>query len=227
MVGLGLVSVAPGAAADPLRATPTQSYRAVLVTDVVARSAPSATARVRMRVAGIAPLGGDVTSLQVVISRRDQRGKRWLLVKLPSRPNGRRGWIPASHARIVRNRVRVVIDKSSRQLTVFRRNRPVLRTSIAVGSAANPTPTGSFATAERIYTGLPHSYLGPAALPLTGFSETLFRFNGGAGRLAIHGTNRPGSIGRRASHGCARVRNDVMLRIARMVPPGTPVLIRN
>ncbi|TMK55197.1 MAG: L,D-transpeptidase, partial [Actinobacteria bacterium] len=41
-----------------------------------------------------------------------------------------------------------------------------------------------------------------------------------------HGTNAPWLLGESVSHGCVRVRNDTIRRLARVLPLGTPVLIR-
>jgi hypothetical protein len=41
----------------------------------------------------------------------------------------------------------------------------------------------------------------------------------------IHGTDTPSSIGRSASHGCVRLRNEDIETLYRMVPVGTPVFI--
>lgn len=41
----------------------------------------------------------------------------------------------------------------------------------------------------------------------------------------IHGTNRPWSIGRRATHGCIRLYPEDISMLFRLVPPGTPVRI--
>ena len=51
-------------------------------------------------------------------------------------------------------------------------------------------------------------------------------FAGGDGQVGIHGTNRPSVLGRDVSHGCIRVRNAVITRLARLVPLGTPVEVR-
>ena len=42
---------------------------------------------------------------------------------------------------------------------------------------------------------------------------------------AIHGTNRPETIGRSVSHGCIRLRNEDIRELYSMVPVGTPVFI--
>lgn len=43
--------------------------------------------------------------------------------------------------------------------------------------------------------------------------------------VALHGTNRPESVGRAVSHGCVRLLNQDIARLYRMVPVGTPVYI--
>jgi len=45
------------------------------------------------------------------------------------------------------------------------------------------------------------------------------------GAYAIHGTDKPGSVGRASSHGCIRLRNEDVERLYDMVNVGTPVLI--
>lgn len=42
---------------------------------------------------------------------------------------------------------------------------------------------------------------------------------------AIHGTNKPSSIGRAASHGCIRLRNEDIAVLAKKVNVGTPILV--
>jgi hypothetical protein len=50
------------------------------------------------------------------------------------------------------------------------------------------------------------------------------RINLGDG-YALHGTNRPETIGRAVSHGCVRLRNEDIAALYDMVPVGTPVFI--
>jgi L,D-transpeptidase catalytic domain len=50
------------------------------------------------------------------------------------------------------------------------------------------------------------------------------RLNLGDG-YALHGTNKPETIGRSVSHGCVRLRNEDIARLYEMVPVGTPVFI--
>jgi L,D-transpeptidase-like protein len=50
------------------------------------------------------------------------------------------------------------------------------------------------------------------------------RLNLGDG-YALHGTNKPETIGRAVSHGCVRLRNEDIAQLHAMVPIGTPVYI--
>jgi hypothetical protein len=51
-----------------------------------------------------------------------------------------------------------------------------------------------------------------------------YRLNMGDG-YAIHGTNKPETIGQAVSHGCVRMRNEDIARLYDMVEVGTPVFI--
>lgn len=51
-----------------------------------------------------------------------------------------------------------------------------------------------------------------------------YRLNLGGG-YAMHGTNKPDSVGRAVSHGCIRLLNEDMKKLYPMVPVGTPVYI--
>lgn len=44
-------------------------------------------------------------------------------------------------------------------------------------------------------------------------------------QIGLHGTGSPGSIGRRCSHGCIRVKNENILELVKYVTPGMPVII--
>jgi lipoprotein-anchoring transpeptidase ErfK/SrfK len=61
--------------------------------------------------------------------------------------------------------------------------------------------------------GAPNNPMGAAALTLRG------------GEYAIHGTNRPGSIGGFVSHGCIRMYNHDIRELYRLVEVGTPVIV--
>jgi lipoprotein-anchoring transpeptidase ErfK/SrfK len=47
----------------------------------------------------------------------------------------------------------------------------------------------------------------------------------GGGFIGIHGTNEPQLLPGRVSHGCIRLRNRDIARLAELMPVGTPVTI--
>lgn len=49
--------------------------------------------------------------------------------------------------------------------------------------------------------------------------------NPASNTIGIHGTNAPGSLGRRASHGCVRIHPDKILELAEYVQPGMPIIV--
>lgn len=61
--------------------------------------------------------------------------------------------------------------------------------------------------------GAPDNPMGVRALTLTG------------GEYAIHGTNRPNSVGRFASYGCFRMYNEDIVDLFERVRVGTPVIV--
>jgi lipoprotein-anchoring transpeptidase ErfK/SrfK len=66
---------------------------------------------------------------------------------------------------------------------------------------------------EVIPGGAANNPMGDAALTLRG------------GEYAIHGTNRPSSIGGFVSHGCIRMYNSDIRALYRLVNVGTPVVV--
>jgi lipoprotein-anchoring transpeptidase ErfK/SrfK len=150
---------------------------------------------------------------------------RWYRVQLPIKPNGVTGYVRAAAVDTGRVRTRIVVDLSARKLTFFRRGKLILRTAVAVGSSATPTPTGRYYVNQRLISEDPRGPFGPAAIGISAFSTVLTGWVQG-GPVAIHGTNDPSSIGRAVSNGCIRVRNPILRKLFKATPAGTPVLIR-
>jgi lipoprotein-anchoring transpeptidase ErfK/SrfK len=75
----------------------------------------------------------------------------------------------------------------------------------------------------------PNGPYGPYAYGLSGFTtvKELANFEGGEGTIGIHGTNDPSSIGTSVSHGCVRMRNEDITKLAKVLPLGTPVDIQS
>ena len=149
----------------------------------------------------------------------------WLRVLDSALPDGRSGWI--SGARVVMFPVtwRVDVSLGRRQVTVAHGGRVVQRFTVAVGRAASPTPTGRFAVTDKVRMRDPHGAYGCCALALTGHQPRVPQGWGGGDRLAIHGTDQPGSIGLAASLGCLRAGEADVRRLISTVPLGAPVFI--
>lgn len=165
--------------------------------------------------------------LLVLRSALDRRGRRWLRVRLPERPNDHAGWIVADRTRMRVTRWRIVVSLDSRAVTVRRAGKVVRRFAAVVGALSTPTPRGLFAIGERIRQ--PPGVLGPWALHLTAHSRVLDDYGGGKGRVAIHG--RSGSLlydplGSARSHGCIRLDNGSVSWLAARAVEGTPVVVR-
>ncbi|HET9731233.1 MAG TPA: L,D-transpeptidase [Acidimicrobiales bacterium] len=144
-------------------------------------------------------------------------------VMLPERPNGATGWVANSDLRFYQDDWKVVVSLSRRVLTVLDAGRVVETDTVTVGSAASPTPTGSFYVTELVSSTDPGGPYGPYAFGLSDFSDTYTEFAGGPGQVAIHGTDRPDLLGQAASDGCVRLPDATVSALARVLPVGTPV----
>ena len=94
----------------------------------------------------------------------------------------------------------------------------------ASASARWPTPRGTFIIRNRLERYQSPQY-GPVAFGTSARSPTLTDWPAG-GFIGIHGTDRPDLLPGRVSHGCVRLRNADILRLARLMPVGTPVEFR-
>jgi L,D-transpeptidase catalytic domain len=157
-------------------------------------------------------------------SRVGRDGRPWIQVRVPMRPNGRRGWVPrAALGRLRIVRTHLVVDRRSLTATLRRRHRVVWRSRVGVGAPGTPTPGGSFYVRELLRPPSPDGLYGPYAFGTSAYS-VLSDWPGG-GVVGIHGTNAPSLIPGRPSHGCIRVPNERIRRLARLMPIGTPVRI--
>lgn len=163
----------------------------------------------------------------------ERRGD-WVQVQLPVRPNGTTGWVHTSQVTMRRTDVAVHVSLTERRLRVLDGGAEVLSAPVAIGRASSPTPTGRFTVTDLVPSSDPRGSYGPIALALDGHSEAMDAFPSEnavgapdevAPVLALHGTNRPASIGEAASNGCPRLANTEVLALARLAPAGTPVLI--
>lgn len=117
---------------------------------------------------------------------------------------------------------RIVVSIPDRKLAVLEGDRVVKIFRTAVGAPKSPSPHGEFHIVNQIdhptwYTKgkiVPPGVANPLGTRWMGLSVKGY---------GIHGTNRPGSIGHRASHGCIRMRNSDVEELFTMVSVGDPV----
>lgn len=202
----------------------TLSRWAYVLRATVARRAPSRRSRRIKKLRTYTPDG--TPELVLVLSqRRASGGRLWVRVRLPMRPNGRKGWVPRSRLGSFRTvRTRLWIDRRRFIAKLYRRGHVVWRTSIGVGRPAWPTPRGRFYVRERLIPVERNSIYGAFAFGTSAYSPVLTDWPGG-GMVGIHGTNQPGLIPGRISHGCVRVRNRPISRLRRLMPLGTPIRV--
>jgi hypothetical protein len=165
--------------------------------------------------------------LYVVLSRWvDPAGNVWLRIRLPRRPNGSTGWVPqdALGSLTVTHKM-IDVDKSTLRLRVFDRGKVVMTARVGVGKRGTITPSGHFYVREKFHVkGVP--LYGPRAIGTSAYAPTLSDWPGG-GVVGLHGTNEPGLIPGRPSHGCIRLRNRDILRLYRLAERGTPIDIHS
>jgi lipoprotein-anchoring transpeptidase ErfK/SrfK len=166
---------------------------------------------------------GSPTTLLVA----ERRG-RWLGVVTTHVANGRLGWVDSQAEALVssRTRVRLTIDLSARRLVVRRGDRVLRRFTVGIGRPSSPTPVGRFAVTDKLPGSRYGSYYGCCILALSAHQPNLPPGWPGGDRIAVHGTNDPGSVGAAVSAGCPRARDADLRYLMRVVPLGAPVTVR-
>ena len=105
------------------------------------------------------------------------------------------------------------IDIVRKALTLYEGTKVLKTYAIASGTADNPSPIGVFRITSRFSS------------KMSGFGTRFLGLNVPWGQFGIHGTNKPGSIGTNASHGCIRMFVKAAEELYRLVPDGTKVVI--
>jgi len=130
------------------------------------------------------------------------------------------GWIDERRTRSAPRLVRrIEIDRSSRRLSVLGAGRR-WSTRVVVGAPARPTPLGSFQVTDRMRGERFSGVYGGWVLVLSAYGTP-----SRTSRLAVHGVP-PAARSLTGSAGCVRVPARALRRLAREIPPGTPVRIR-
>jgi lipoprotein-anchoring transpeptidase ErfK/SrfK len=117
---------------------------------------------------------------------------------------------------------RLIVSIPDRKIALFEDGRVLKIYPIAVGKKSTPSPTGSFHIASRV---VKPAWYQPGKMVAAGPANPLgTRWMGlGYKGYGIHGTNMPLSIGKAASHGCIRMRNQDVEDLFERVQIGDPV----
>lgn len=153
----------------------------------------------------------------------DARGREWVELRIPGRPNGQTGWVERSALGPFHlTHLLVVVNRERLRMYFYRGGHRIWSAPIGVGKPGTPTPAGHFWIDERFQISDPGSGYYPYAFGTTDYS-TLSDWPGG-GVVGIHGPyfDAPGIPGY-ISHGCIRlhVRDDFWL--AAHLKLGTPL----
>jgi len=151
----------------------------------------------------------------------------WLEVRLPQRPNGLTGWIPARSARLSTTRFAILVDVTTTRLQLWHAGRLLYDLPAGVGTTTDPTPLGIYYVMDVAPPEGPG--WGPFILDTNAHSDAIQSWEGeGDAFTAIHGPlgadAEIGTTGGAISHGCIRLHDADLAKLAG-VPPGTPVVI--
>ncbi len=223
---------APTAAGPTTTATPTTTTLVAPGMSLVATAIPSSMA--------VYPAPDKSQKPKTTLSNPNQNGAplvflvktkkgNWYNVYLPIRPNDSTGWVPADQVTVKPNPYRIVVSASNHKLTLEKVGKPINTFTVGIGRDQYPTPGGVYYIKELLQPPNPNGAYGPYAYGLSGFTEVaaLANFDGGQGVIGIHGTNDPSSIGSSVSHGCIRMHNNDITKLAKLLPLGTPVTIKS
>jgi hypothetical protein len=209
---------------EPLPSGRFLSRWTIVRTAAPARTRPAADAPVITQLAAHTP-EGTPNAVLVLRSRPDAAGRVWVEVRLSMLPNGRIGWVQRQMLGGYETvNTHLVIDRGHLRATLYRSGKVVFRAPVGIGSDSWPTPAGEFMIRNEL-TRYASSFYGPVAFGTTARSAVLTDWPAG-GFVGIHGTDEPKLLPGRISHGCIRMRNRDILRLAALLPVGTPLTIK-
>jgi lipoprotein-anchoring transpeptidase ErfK/SrfK len=223
VVSAAVTALAPGAASAPGETTVLSERNGIsrwahVLRPTAARVSPSRSAKAITVVSDRTPEGTNNLVLAL-----ESRGP-WVRVRLAVLPNGTTGWVPREALGPYRGVwTRLVVNRARMTATLLRRGKAIFRAPIGVGRSYLPTPRGEFYVRMKL-AGFDDPMYGPIAFGTSGRAPNLTGWPGG-GYIGIHGTNRPELLPGAVSHGCIRLRNGDIRRLAGLMPVGTPVTV--
>jgi L,D-transpeptidase-like protein/SH3 domain-containing protein len=168
----------------------------------------------------------DTQNIVLVLEGRDVTSRAtWYRVRLPILPNNSTGWVQARNlGDLYEVHTHLWVDRKTFTATLTRDGKVVFKTRVGVGKSVWPTPRGEFYIRDKL-TSFDNPAYGPIAFGTSARSAVLTDWPGG-GFVGVHGTNEPQILPGRVSHGCIRMHNASILKLARLMPVGTPLTVR-
>jgi hypothetical protein len=158
-------------------------------------------------------------------SRHDAGGTTWVRIRLPQRPNNVTGWVRrGSLGPFHLVHTSLVVRRATLRVTLYDHGKRRFRAPVGMGKPGTPTPSGHYWIREKFHVSGNPLY-GTRAMGTSAYSDVLTDWPGG-GVIGMHGTDEPGLIPGRPSHGCVRLRNRDVERLYSLTPVGTPLRIR-
>jgi lipoprotein-anchoring transpeptidase ErfK/SrfK len=196
---------------------------AQVLTRAVVRAQPRASSRAVTKLDTMTTDG--THNIVLVLAQADTSATQtWYRVRLPILPNNSTGWVQASAlGQLYKVNTHLYVDRAHFRATLKRNGRTVFTTVVGVGRSIWPTPRGEFYIRDKL-TDFNDPFYGPVAFGTSARSATLTDWPGG-GFVGVHGTNEPGILPGRVSHGCIRMPNASILKLARLMPVGTQLTI--
>ena len=202
---------------------PKVAHWAVVQTTVAVHRQPDASSPT---ITTLDTLTGDGTQNLVLIldAARMVSGHTWYHVRLAILPNNSTGWVPRSAlGRLFIVHTHLYVNRETETAVLKQNGRTIFTTRVGVGHSYWPTPAGQFYIRDKL-TDFDNSFYGPVAFGTSARSNVLTDWPGG-GYIGVHGTSLPSLIPGHISHGCIRIVNSRILRLAKLMPVGTPLTI--
>lgn len=196
---------------------------------LIARVKPNAKIALRARPGGkvVARVGRRTQFGSLRVFTVFRREGRWLGVSTPELPNRRLAWVDSRRGLYFSTTAYTLhADLSRKRLELRHRGKVLREIAVGIGSWPSTTPVGRFSVTDKLRGKRYGSYYGCCILAISGTQPNLPRGWVGGNRLAIHGTDRPRTIGKAASAGCLRATALSLRYLIGRVPLGTPVFVR-
>ena len=151
----------------------------------------------------------------------------WVQVRLAQRPNGSTAWVPDQDVTLGGTPYRIVINAATTRLALYDNGRLVFSAPAGLGTLEDPTPAGEYFVAFDEQPPQPNPGYGSFIIVTSAHSLAIADWEGsGDAVIGIHGPlgddTEIGTSGARISHGCIRLHDQALERLAE-VPPGTPI----